>query len=1089
MRFEVLGPMRVLRDGQPVRIGGPREHKILAMLLVNDGMPVPEERLAAVVWADDPPATVHAQLHNGVATLRSALRAGGAAAIVRSGSGFTIERRGAALDIEDFDRLVADARRADGPARAADLYRSALALWRGPAMDGLTGGRYLKAQARRLEERRLACIEDRIDANLAAGRHTDVIADLAMLTDEHPSRERLLAMRMLALYRCGRRSDALVVFVAARRRLAEETGLDFGDDVTDVHRAILRADPSLAGPATGVDAPPVANAAAAVPAQLPAEIRDFVGRADALAAMDALRAARGAGDRAACAVVAVTGPGGVGKTAIAVRWAWRVRGGFPDGQLYVNLRGFSTDPPLPVLDALARFLRALGVPPEAVPADPDEAGAMYRTLLVERRMLVVLDNARDAEHVRPLLPGGPDNVAVVTSRDTLNGLVALDGAGRVRLGMLSPDEAMELLSTVLGPVRVAADAASAADLTDVCGRLPLALRIAAANLADEPGQHIAGYVAALRATDVLASLAVPGEPHTSVRTAFELSYARVDPAARRLFRLAGLIPGADFAAQTAAAVGDVSLAQATHLLAQLASAHLLARRSPRRYAFHDLLRRYAVEMARLNDGRDARAAATARLDAHYLDAVDAAARALYPEKLRLPAPALSTDATPEHTDALDWLDAERSNLVAAIVDAARTGRPAAWLLADGMRGYFFLRMHTVDWLTVARAALHAAEGAMDLSGQAAAHLSLSDVHRRLGRYTPSVEHVRRALDLAAEGGWKDGEAVALGNVGNAYAESGRPADAASAYDQAARMGEQAGRHAIAAVFLGNLGLVCFEMGRLADAVGHLRRALELNRQVGSAYGEAVVHESLGEVHHALGEPAVAEDHLRCALALHRELGDRGAEAETLRIVAELDADAGRLADALAHAEAALALGTQTGEPRVAANALNTLGHVRRRMGEPAAAADHHRTALRVAQGSANRYPEVVALLGIAHAEADGAVRGVDRALAVAAESVYRLLEGQAYACLADLRLALGEPEEAVRAARQAVAIQRETGHRLGEARALVLLDRGLHAAGRPDRRRTAARRALQIFNAAGAAEAEGVAKLLAPGTAGPSAGA
>ena len=1080
MRFEVLGPVRVLRDGQPIRIGGPREKKILAMLLVHDGMPVPEDRLTAAVWADDPPATSRAQLHNSVAVLRGALRRSGAAAIVRSGSSFAFERRTATLDVADFEQLVADARRADDPTRASDLYRAALALWRGPAMDGLTAGRYLKAQAQRLEERRLACIEGRIEADLAAGRHADVVADLAMLTDEHPFRERLLSIYMLALHRCGRRTDALAVFAAARQRLAEETGLDLGSHVTEMHHAILRADPALAGPATDPDTPPVPSAAA-VPAQLPAEIQDFVGRSDALSTMDALRAERRTGERAACPVIAITGPAGAGKTTLALRWAWQVRGRFPDGQLYVNLRGFSTDPPLPVLDALARFLRALGVAPEVVPTDPDEAGALYRTLLVERRLLVVLDNARDAAHVRPLLPGGPSNVAVITSRDSLNSLVALDGAGRVGLDVFSPDEAVELLSTALGPTRVLAEAVAVAELTDACGRLPLALRIAAANLTDEPDQPIAGYVAALRATDLLAALAVPGEPHVSVRGAFGLSYLRVEPAARQLFRLTGLIPGPDFAPRTAAAVADIPLAQATHLLVQLASAHLLTRRSAGRYAFHDLLRLYAVEMARQNDGRDACAAATARLDARYLDAVDAAARALYPEKLRLPLPVASTGATPERTDALEWLDAERSNLVTSIVDAARTGRPAAWLLADGLRGYFFLRMYTVDWLSVASTALAAAESAGDLSGQAAAHLSLSDVHRRLGRYGPSIEHVRRALDLAVEGGWTDGESVALGNLGNAYAESGRLADAAAAYSRAARTGEQAGRTAAAAVFLGNLGLVCFEMGRLAEAVGHLRHALELNRQVGTGYGEAVVRESLGEVHHALGNLTVAEDHLRHALVLHRELGDRGAEAETLRIVAELDSDAGRFTDALAHAQAALALGMPTGEPRVAANALNALGHVRRRMGEPATA-DHHREALRIAEESANRYAQVVALLGIADAEPDEAARaGIHRAIAIAAESAYLLLEGQAQASLANLHIALGEPEEAVRAARRAVAIQRETGHRLGEARALVLLDRGLHDIGRPDRRHMATRRALHIFTAAGAAEADAVAELLASG--------
>src|SRR6266540_4187334 len=598
LHFAVLGPLEV-RDGLgPLALGPPKQRTLLGVLLARPNVALGYDQLVAALWGAGPPRTALQNLHVYVYHLRRVL--GDQRRVERRGAAYALLVRQGELDAQRFEALADQARQARAPDR--ELLRQALALWRGPAFADLGEVDVLREAARRLEERRLGLLEERIETDLAAGRHAALVEELTGLVGEYPLRERFHAKLMLALYRAGRQAEALAAYQDARRLLVAQLGLEPGPELRRLEQAILRADPgldhapapSLAGPAVGL-----------VPAPLPPDVAGFTGRTEHLGRLDALLAGTGdareggAGAREVV-ITAIAGGAGVGKTALAVHWAHLAADQFRDGQLYVDLRGWTPGGPVSPLRALAQLLLGLGMDGDKIPVEVDHAAGLYRSLLAGRRVLVVLDNARDAEQVRPLLPGSP-------------------------------------------------------------GCLPLALRIAAANLACEPDQPISAYLARLRGGDRLAELAVDGDPHAAVGGAFDCSYAALDADARRLFRLLGLVPGPELTAEAAAALADLPVTRAERLLERLASAHLVEPRAPGRFAFHDLLRAYARQQAERDDGkRDPEAeAALRRLLDWYLHVADAAAGLLYPQILRLHASrAAAAPAAPfERPDqALAWLD-------------------------------------------------------------------------------------------------------------------------------------------------------------------------------------------------------------------------------------------------------------------------------------------------------------------------------------------------------------------------------------------------------------------------------------------------
>jgi DNA-binding SARP family transcriptional activator len=1128
MQFAILGPLEARADGRRLSLGGPQQRALLAVLLVNANRVVSTDRLAHSLWGDHPPASARGLLQGCVAQLRRSLQIDEDGErrqpLVTRAPGYLLEVRPGEFDLDRFEELAAAARHAP-PEQAASYLYEALALWRGPALEDIAG-HACRSEATRLAERRLTVLEERIDADLRLGRHAEVVAELQAAVESYPLRERLWALLMLALHGADRQVEALAAYRRLRQTLVDQLGVEPGPTLRQLERAILSgvdaveahrqmtsavppgaAQPAPAKPGTaqgaaahpGVTQPGVTQAGAeaaagpaepasaepARPAQLPAAIAAFTGREPDLRRLDALLADADAGPPGGVVIGLVTGTAGVGKTALAVHWAHQVRPRFTDGQLYVNLRGFASAPPVRPIEALAGFLHTLGVAAEQMPVDLEQAAALYRSLLADKRLLVVLDNAHSADQVRPLLPGGTGCMVLITSRDSLGGLVARDGAHRLGLDVLRPDDAQTLLRRVLGHDRIAAEPEATDELARACGRLPLALRIAAASLTEQPERTLAGYVAELTGGDRLAALAVEDDADTAVRAAFDLSYTSLAAPAQRLFRLLGLVPGPDVTVGAAAALLDIDEPAAGRQLERLAAAHLIGRPAPNRYAFHDLLRLYAGERAHGTDGSADCAAAVGRLLDWYLHTADAAARALYPTMLRLPLPDRDPPTVPslregsatlalprtfdDHTDALRWLDAELPNLSAAIQYGADHGPlPAAWLLADALRGYCWLRMYPVEWLAIASGGLAAALAGDDLRAQAAAQLSLADRHRCLNQHQAAAERYTDALRLARETDWLHGQATTLGGLGIVYGQWGRLSQAVRHFSQALEIDRRTGRLAGQTANLGNLGIVYRELGRLSESADHHAQALAINRKLRSRGGEAIDLSNLGETYQQLGELTEALVHLEQAVVLFREVGDRAGEAETLRRTADVHCAAGRLQQAFDLAHEAVALACDTGERRFEADARNTLGTVHHGEGRQADAIQQHESALRLARDIQTQYPAVLALIGLSAAHqrlgrGEPAHAYARQALAVAHDGGFRGLEGYALSALADLCLDGGDAASAADHARAALVIHRDSGQRLGIARTLLVLGRALGSTDGPAAARDPLREARALF--------------------------
>jgi DNA-binding SARP family transcriptional activator/tetratricopeptide (TPR) repeat protein len=971
--FCLLGPLLVRCGGTLVPVQQGKQRVVLAALLLSANRVVSFDELIETLWGASPPPSARATLRNHVKRLRDALGDADRARIATQPGGYLISVAASELDLSRFESLLGSARAAAQDRswdRAAGQARAALALWRGEPLVGVESQLLAARELARLTEMWLQAVETRIDADLHLGRHGEVIGELRRLAASYPLRERLHGLLMLALYRDGRQGEALAAYRHARSVLIEELGTEPGTGLRELHQQLLTADPILDVPGPG---PAVAGGPGPeVPQQLPASVAHFAGREEELAALTALLDQASAGTPGTVVISAIGGTAGVGKTALAVHWAHQVGDRFPGGQLYVNLRGYDPGQPMTVGDALAGFLRALGVPGPDIPAEEDERAARYRSLLAGRRLLVVADNAGSVEQVRPLLPGSPACVLVVTSRDSLAGLVARHGATRLELGLLPLRDAVGLLRSLIG-VRVDADPEAAEALALQCARLPLALRVAAELAAARPATPLADLAGELadqqRRLDLLEA---GGDRRTAVRAVFSWSYRHLDPDAARAFRLAGLHPGPDLEPYATAALSATILERATRLLEELARTHLVQPAGPGRYGMHDLLRAYAAGQAAARDSAAERREALTRLFDHYLHTAAAAMDTLFPAEHHL-RPRVSPPATPTPPlaspgTARAWLDTQLASLAAVAVHAATCG----WLshatrLAAILFRYLDTGGHYPEAITIHTHALLAAQHARDRAAEATALTSLGVVDRRQGRYQQATGHLRQALALFRETGDKPGQARALSNLGFVDYQIGRYQQSADLHQQALALFREIGDRSGEARQLHNLGTIDERLGCWQQAASHLRQALALSRQNSDRSVEAHVLSNLGSVGLRQGRYQQAAGHLRQALALFRETGGRTGEAHVLADLGDVGLRQGRYQQAAGHLQEALALFRETGDRSGEARTLNGLGEVLLATGRPEHAHARHTAALALAEQIGDKYHQARAHNGLAHA--------------------------------------------------------------------------------------------------------------------------
>jgi tetratricopeptide (TPR) repeat protein len=735
---------------------------------------------------------------------------------------------------------------------------------------------------------------------------------------------------------------------------------------------------------------------AAQPRQLPPDVYGFVGRQAELATLDGLL------DGARPPAMVVSGQPGIGKSALAKHWAHRVAGRFPDGQIYVDLRGHAVGPPLDPLAALHRMLRALGVAIEQLPLELDDAAAMFRSEVAGRRVLVLLEDAASPAQVRWLLAGEPQCLTLVTARDRLSGLVASDGVRSLSLGVLSPDEAVSLLSEVTGGQAIAADPAAAWELARIGGYLPIALRIMAANLwRDEPGD-LAGYVAKLREGPVLRQLSVPGDEQSAVLTAFDLSYQDLSPAQRRIFRELGLLPVRDFTATLAAHALAVPVREAAETLPRLADLHLLQPAGPGRYSFHDLLRDYARQLAeRELEAAHAETGQVAdRAYDWYLGNARTAADLLYPQLVRLPSSSDSKGFFTDRQEALDWLAAEEPNLETAILAAPGLGLPRySWELADLLRGRLAGRSD-LNWLSIGQCALSAAKSAGDVQAVAWAHLLLGLAIAQNGDHAGAVGQLDLALRLSQRAGWEDGAGSALDKLGITYSRLGELDRAVDYMERSLELAVRSGRSEIEAIKRNNLATIYIAMGRLDGAREQLVKAVRLHRIAGTLRGEAAAMSNLGLVDYHQGQLDSALEYQAAAWWLHHQIGNADGGATALKTAADIHLRAGEHGPARILAQSSLRLARSARRPLIESIALNTLAAVRDELGQHQQAVRLFHRALRLSEQLGLRRAQIEALTGLAisHQRAGDNVladRYQIEALALARESGFRLLERRA----------------------------------------------------------------------------------------------
>jgi DNA-binding SARP family transcriptional activator/Tfp pilus assembly protein PilF len=919
MRVGVLGELVVSDGVRDVVVPAGHQRVVLAALALQANRTMSVDELADVLWDGRPPGSAGVTLRNYVRRLRGVLGNPAAERIVTQSSGYLLRLDEDEFDASSVERLLRLATAAAAAGRRADALRwaaEARTLWRGAPLTGVHSESLQRQHGERLRQLRLRTLEQDIECALQVGRHREVIADLFTLARDHPLNERFHAQLVLALYRAGRRGEAVDVYARARAVLREELGVEPGPALHTVYQQMLAGDPALDAPTTPTVVGRPDEVPVVVPRQLPPAPRHFAGRMEELAALTGWSASSGA-----VVISAIGGMGGIGKTALAVTWAHQSAAEFPDGQLYVNLRGYGPQAaPLPAEDALRGFLDVLGVPPTAIPSSLDAQVALYRSLVADRRVLVVLDNARDAEHVRPLLPGSATCMAIVTSRSTLMSLVAAEGARHLSLDVLDAAAARDLIERHIGGERLDDEADAVDELIELCSGLPLALSIVGARAATTPRHRLATLVDDVRAGHRLDPFDA-GDPATDVRAVFLWSYRTLDDTARRVFRLLALHPGPD--ASVAAVVRLIGLAERAcrATLDELRRAYLITQRPDGRIAMHDLLASFAAERVDADEPPEQVEAARRRLLTWYLRTAVAASRRVNHRRTQRDAepgpldhPPLSFDT---YDDALRWLEGERTVLIAAVSDASSHGLPEiAAKLPLAMLEMFQLRHYWDDWRDTHTIGVTAVAATGDWETEAILHTSMGNLCMATGRMEAALTH----LDIATDIRRGQGEAVppdVVGTIGNIYIALGQIPAAVTYLRRSRQLYHEQDNVDGEAAALNNLGWALQIDGQIDEAAELFRQAIDLSRRTGNAIYEGAGLSNYGGALWRLGRTADATTVLDHAVALNRQTGNRTEEANAMATLGHVAFAAGDYEQARRLWDAARATFAALSHPRIA----------------------------------------------------------------------------------------------------------------------------------------------------------------------------
>ncbi len=927
---------------------------MLATLALNANRVTSIDHLIDAVWGESPPASARSQIQKCVSELRKLFGDSTQPGSIRTHPpGYVLELAASDLDSEQFAGMVSAAREHTANGRieeAAGTLRTALALWRGPALNGVRSD-LVQRSAARLDDARLAAIEERVRLELELGAAEELSYELYGLIDEHPLRERLYSFLMLALYRCGRQADALEVCRRARTTLIEEVGIEPGQELRDMEQAILNRDPALdyrtsAGASARPGTEPQPAEEPVTPRQLPGGTADFVGRESHIAEIKRLLSDEQDAWTApyAVRVIAVSGRGGVGKSTLAVQVAHELTEDFPDGHLYVDMQ--SQDGENGTATLLARFLRALGVAGTTVPEGVQERAELYRSLLANKRLLVVLDGVTSEEHVRPLLPGDATCPVIVTSRARLTGLT---GAYWIDIDVFDTDQSIELLGKIIGPDRVRAEEQAAIELVNLCGGLPLALRIAAARLASRPRWRIAELVRRLaneaRRLDELSHRGL------ELRSSIGLTYRSLSKPAQRLFRLFALIQAPDFPGWTADALLDAEAAEAEEALADLVDAQVLDildyQGEHIRYRFHDLIQIFARERLGETESEVDRRNAVARLLGAWLALAEKAHRQEYGGDYTILHGTAPRWQVPERADTdpvevpMGWWESERRALVTAVRQAAAEGMDElCWDLALTSVSLFEVKGYYDDWRETAQVAHDATELAGNRRGQAAMLYSLGLLHMYQKRLADAERCFTQALTMFTEEGSVHGCALVLRNVASVDRLHGNFGVMLARYEEALDKMRQVGDPVGQAYILKSLAKFRIDEGDVEVARTLLTEALTLCQRVGYRRGEASVLHRFSEVHLVAGQTALARQTVYQVLRIVRDIGDRTGETHALYVLGLVRRREGRLDNAETTLVHAVSLAGQIGEKLVEGKARFELGGIELARGNNSAARAH-----------------------------------------------------------------------------------------------------------------------------------------------------